>query len=59
MGFKPALTLVKQFTPAAKTIDQQPFDERPLHRAEQIQCAHDLREHASPFNVCHENAMRS
>ena len=59
MGLKPALTLIKQFTPAAKTIDQQPFDERAFHRAEQVQRAHDLREHSSPFNVCDQNTVSS
>ena len=59
MGLKPALTLVKQFTPAAKTIDQKASDERAFYRAEQIQGAHDLREHASSFNVCDKNTVSS
>ena len=57
MLFKPGATFIEQLPPATEAVDQDPFDQRPLHRTQQRQGADDLCEHAAAFDVRHQQAV--
>ena len=51
---QPAAALIKEFPPAPEAVDQDPFDQRSLHRAEQGQGAHDLGKDAPALDIGHQ-----
>ena len=56
---QPAAPFIEQFPPASEAVDQDASDQRPFHRTQQGQGAHDLREHTAAFDVGHQQTVRS
>ena len=54
---QPAAALIKEFPASPEAVDQDPFDQRPLHRAEQGQGAHNLGKDAPALDIGHQEAM--
>ena len=54
---QPAAALIKEFAASPEAVDQDPFDQRSLHRAEQGQGAHDLGKDAPALDIGHQQAM--
>ena len=49
--------MIKEFAAAPEAVDQDPFDQGPLHRTEQGQGAHDLGKDAPALDIGHQQAM--
>ena len=57
VGFQPLATLIKQLPTAAEAVDQDAFDQRALHRAQQSERPNDLGEDTAALNVGHQQAV--